>query len=161
MDHESQKAAELEQRVTRMLAGTAQYQAPRTLEAQVLAGIERCNRIPWWQRRVPEWPLLAQILFGLTGVATAAALLLIRTSTPRTLGTVIAHPAAAVLQRPAADLHTTLSILSIFHRLADTLAGTLPNVVWYGGMALCAAAYVALFLLIGFCHRLTQAPASR
>lgn len=161
MDHDSQKATELAERVTRVLAGTAEFRAPSTLEAQVLEGIERRGRVPWWQRRVPEWPLLAQLLFGLTGVATAAALLLIRPATPRTLGTVIGHPAAAVLQRPAAELHTTLSILSVFHRLADTLAGTLPDAVWYGGMALCAAAYVALFFLIAFCYRLTQAPASR
>ncbi|HEV2702728.1 MAG TPA: hypothetical protein VGV09_13935 [Steroidobacteraceae bacterium] len=160
MDHDSEKATELEQRVTRMLAGTAAFQAPRSLEAQVLEGIERRARVPWWQRRVPEWPLLAQLLFGLTGIATAAALLLIRPATPRVLGTVIGHP-AAVLQRPEAELHTTLSILAVFHRLADTLAGTLPDVVWYGGMVLCAAAYVALFILIAFCYRLTQAPASR
>jgi hypothetical protein len=93
-------------------------------------------------------------------VATAAALLLIRPATPRSLGTVIGHP-AAVLQRPAADLHATLDVLAVFHRLADTLAGTLPDGVWYGGLALCAAAYLALFFLIAFCYRLVQTPASR
>ncbi len=112
------------------------------------------------QRRVPEWPLLAQALFVLTGIAAAAALLLARPATPKTLGTVINQP-AAVLQRPAADLHATLDVLAVFHRLADTMAGTLTDRVWYGGLALCAAAYVALFLLIAFGYRLLQMPASR
>ena len=160
MDHPSEKAAALEQRVSQVLAGTAGFKAPQSLEARVLEGIERSAKVPWWRRRVPEWPLLAQLLFGATGVATALALLLLRPATPRGLGTVIIHP-AAVLQRPAAELHATLDLLAVFHRLADTLAGTLPDGVWYGGLALCAAAYVALFLLIGFCHQLAQTPASR
>jgi len=158
MDHQSDPAA-LEQRVTQVLAGTAEFKAPQGLEARVLEGIERLAKVPWWRRRVPEWPLLAQLLFGATGVATAAALLL-RPATPRSLGTVIGHP-AAVLQRPAAELHATLDVLAVFHRLADTLASTLPDAVWYGGLALCAAAYLALFFLIAFCYRLVQTPASR
>ncbi|HTC52922.1 MAG TPA: hypothetical protein VK700_13380 [Steroidobacteraceae bacterium] len=158
MDQQSEQA--LEQRVTQALAGTAQFKAPHTLEAQVLEGIERRARVPWWQRRVPEWPLLAQLLFGVTGIATAAALLLLRPATPRALGTAIGHP-AAVLQRPAADLHATLNLLAVLHRLLDTMAGTLPDGVWYGGLALCAAAYIALFCLIAFCYRLVQTPASR
>jgi hypothetical protein len=160
MDHKSDDATALEQRVSRMLAGTAEYQAPESLEALVLAGIEQRSRVAWWRRRVPEWPLLAQVIFVLTGIATAAAVLLVRPAKPTVLGSVIAHP-AAVLQRPAADLHATLSVLSVFHRLADTMASALPDSVWYGGMALCAAAYVALFLLIAFCYRLLQAPVSR
>ena len=150
---------QLEQRVSQVLSGTAGFKAPQTLEARVLEGIERRARVPWWQRRVPEWPLVAQLLFGLTGVGTAAALLLLRPATHRTLGTVIGHP--AVLQRPAADLHATLNVLAVFHRFLDTLAGALPDGVWYGGLALCAAAYFALFWLIAFCYRLAQTPASR
>jgi len=45
-------------------------------------------------------------------------------------------------------------------RLGDTIAGALTDGVWYGGMALCAAAYVALFVLIAFGYRLLM-PASR
>jgi hypothetical protein len=160
MDHDSERATALEQRVTRVLAGTAGFKAPQGLEARVLADLERRAKVSWWQRRVPEWPLLAQLLFGLTGVATAAALLLLRPATPRALDTVIVHP-AAVLQRPAADLHATLNVLAIFHRLLDTIAGALPDGVWYGGLALCAAAYLALFCLVAFCYRLVQTPASR
>jgi hypothetical protein len=159
MDPQSEQAAALEQRVTQVLAGTAVFNAPPSLEARVLEGIERRAKVPWWQRRVPEWPLLAQLLFGLTGKATAAALLLLRPATPRGLGTVIGHP--AVLQRPAADLHATLNVLAVFHRLLETMAGALPDGVWYGGLALCAAAYLALFFLIAYCYRLVQAPASR
>src|SRR5580692_9874759 len=139
MDHKSEEPTTLEQRVTRVLAGTADFKAPSNLEARVLEGIERRAKVPWWQRRVPEWPLLAQLFFGLTGVATAAALLLLRPATPRALDKVIVHP-AAVLQRPAADLHATLNVFAVFHRLLDTIAGTLPDGVWYGGLALCAAA---------------------
>ena len=151
--------AALEQRISRMVAGTAEFKAPQDLAAQVLSGIERRVRLPWWQRRVMEWPRLAQVCFALTGIATAAALLLGRPATPKTLGAMIPQP-GAVLRQPAADLHATLNVLAVFHRLTDTVAGSLPDGVWYGGMALCAAAYMALFFLIVFGYRLLQAPAA-
>jgi hypothetical protein len=151
--------AALEQRVTRMVAGTAEFKAPADLQERVLSSIERRARVPWWQRRVMEWPRLAQLGFAITGVATAAALLLGRPATPKTLHAMIPQ-AGAVLRQPAADLHTTLNVLSVFHRVTDTVAGSLPDGVWYGGMALCAAAYMALFFLIVFGYRLLQAPAA-
>ena len=153
MDHKSESESALEQRITRVLAGTAEFKAPESLQAQVLKGIERHAKVPWWQRRVPEWPPLAQLLFLLTGIAAAAALLLARPATPKTLSTVI--------HQPAALLHTTLSLFSVFHRFADTLLGTLTDGVWYGGLGLCAAAYVALFILIAFGYRLLHMPTSR
>jgi len=153
MDRKAETDAALEQHIARLLAGTAQFKAPQSLEARVLKGIERGAKVPWWQRRVPEWPLLAQLLFVLTGIAAAAALLLTRPATPEALGRVIS--------RPAANLHATLDILAVFHRLADTIAGALTDGVWYGGMALCAAAYVALFVLLAFGYRLLQPPPSR
>ena len=160
MDHKAETDAALEQRIARVLAGTAEFKAPETLEARVLRVIERHTQVPWWQRRVPEWPLLAQLLFLVTGIVAAAALLLARPATPKALGTVISQP-AVLLQQPAAELHTTLNLLSVFHRLADTMLGALTDGVWYGGLALCAAAYVALFFLIAFGYRLLQLPASR
>jgi hypothetical protein len=144
----------LEERTTRALDGTAQFKAPPSLEARVWSGIERAALAPWWRRRVLEWPVLAQIIFAATGVMAAAALVLGR---PAKLHAVIDHP-VAVLRQPAADLHATLNVLAIFHRLTDTVAGSLPDGVWYGGIALCAVAYVALFYLIVFGYRLLQAP---
>jgi hypothetical protein len=160
MDHKSEADAALEQRIARVLAGTAEFKAPQTLEARVLNVIERQAQVSWWQRRVPEWPLVAQLLFLVTGIAAAAALLLARPATPKALGTVIGQP-AALLKAPAAGLHTTLDMLSVLHRLADTMLGALTDGVWYGSLALCAAAYVALFFLIAFGYRLLHAPASR
>lgn len=149
----------LEQRISRMVAGTADFKAPQDLVDQVLGSIERRVNVPWWRRRVMEWPRLAQVGFALTGVATAAALLLGRPATPKALHVMIPQ-AGAVLRRPVADLHTTLNVLAVFHRLTDTVAGSLPDGVWYGGMALCGAAYLALFFLIVFGYRLLQAPAA-
>jgi|HubBroStandDraft_1064217.scaffolds.fasta_scaffold475240_2 hypothetical protein len=154
-DNEMQGA--LEQRITRVLSGTAQFKAPQSIEAQVWSGIERAAKAPWWRRRVLEWPVLAQIAFAATGVMAAAAMVLGRPAAPAKLHAVISHP-VAVLQQPAADLHATMNVLAIFHRLTDTVAGSLPDDVWYGGIALCAVAYVALFYLIVFGYRLLQAP---
>ncbi len=67
----------------------------------------------------------------MTGVVAAAALMLGRFATPSRFA--------------AAHLHTTLDVIAVFHRLTDTVAGSLPDGVWYGGIALCALAYVALF----------------
>src|ERR1700733_7021333 len=139
----------LEQRITRVLTGTAQFKAPQSIEAQVWSGIEQAAKAPWWRRRVLEWPVLAQIAFAATGVMAAAAMVLGRLATPAKLHAVISHP-VAVLQQPAADLHATLNVLAVFHRLTATVAGSLPDGVWYGGIALCAGAYVALFYLIVF-----------
>ena len=147
----------LAQRITRVLTDTAQFTAPHSIEAQVWSDIERSAKTPWWRRRVLEWPALAQIAFAATGVMAAAAMVLGRPATPAKLHAVIKHP-VAVLQQPAADLHATLNVLAVFHRLTDTVAGSLPDGVWYGGIALCAVAYVALFYLIVFGYRLLQAP---
>jgi hypothetical protein len=157
-DPKTDLQAALEQRISRMVAGTAEFKAPPDLVDQVLGSIERRVSVPWWRRRVMEWPRLAQLGFALTGIATAAALLLGRPATPRTLGAMIPQP-GAVLRQPAADLHATLNVLAVFHRLSDTVAGSLPDGVWYGGMALCAAAYLALFFLIVYGYRLLRAPA--
>jgi hypothetical protein len=146
----------LEERTARLLAGTAQFKAPDSIESRVLADIERRVRVPWWQRRVPEWPLLAQLIFALTGIATATALLLARPRTPAPLSAVINGP-SVVLQRPAADLHTTLNVFAALHRVADTVVGAMPG-VWYGGLALGAAAYLALFFLVAFGYRLLMTP---
>jgi hypothetical protein len=147
----------LAERITRALNGTAQFKAPPGIEAQVWSGIERAAQAPWWRRRVLEWPVLAQIAFAATGVMAAAALVLGRPAAPAKLHAVIDHP-VAVLRQPAADLHATLNVLAIFHRLTDTVAASVPDGVWYGGIALCAVAYVALFYLIVFGYRLLQAP---
>jgi hypothetical protein len=147
----------LEQRITRVLNGTAQFKAPQSLEAQVWNDLERAAKAPWWRRRVLEWPVLAQIAFAATGVMVAAAMVLGRPAAPAKLNAVISHP-VAVLQRPAAELHATMNVLAIFHRLTDTVAGSLPDDVWYGGIALCAVAYVALFYLIVLGYRLLQPP---
>jgi hypothetical protein len=149
----------LEQRISRMVAGTAEFKAPHDLVAQVLGSIERRGNVPWWRRRVMEWPRLAQLGFALTGIATATALLLGHPAMPKSLHAMILQP-GAVLRRPAADLHATLNVLAVFHRLTDTVAGSLPDGVWYGGMALCAAAYMALFFLVVLGYRLLQAPAA-
>jgi hypothetical protein len=140
------RQAALEQRIGRALAGTAKFKAPESLEVRVLDDIGRRAPVSWWRRRVLEWPLPAQLAFALTGVATAAALLLGRPATPKAL--------SAVINQPAAELHATLDVLAVMHRVADTMAGALPDEVWYGGLALCAATYVALFLLIAFGYRL-------
>jgi hypothetical protein len=157
MAHEprDEAGAALEQRTHRILAGTAQFKAPQGIESRLWEDIERSTRVRWWQRRVPEWPLLAQLLFAVTGIAAAALMVLVRPA-PQ-LNAVIGHP-AAVLKQPAADLHATLNVLAVFHRLTDTVAGSLPDSVWYGGIALWAVAYVALFFLIVFGYRLLQAP---
>jgi hypothetical protein len=149
--------AVLEERIGRVLNGTAKFEAPQGIEAQVWNGLERAARTPWWRRRVLEWPLLAQIGFAITGVLVAGALVFGRPAAHAKFHAVITHP-VEVLQRPVADLHATLSVFSIFHRLTQTIAGSLPDGVWYGGIALCALAYVALFYLIVFGYRLLQAP---
>ncbi|HEY1899219.1 MAG TPA: hypothetical protein VGG49_05435 [Steroidobacteraceae bacterium] len=149
--------AALQQRVSRVLAGTAQFKAPQDIEITVLCGIERRAHVPWWRRRVLEWPRLAQLAFLVTGIAAALGVLLGRPATPAALGIVLREP-AAVLRQPAADLHATLSVLAVFHRVTDTVAGSLPDDVWYGGLALCAAAYLALFLLVALGYRLLQSP---
>ena len=144
--------AALTQGVSRMLAGTAAYTAPADLETRVLAAVEQRLQRPWWRRRVPEWPWAARVGYALVGLASAAALLFAPPATSPTL-----HAMAA---RHAADLHATLDVLAIFRRLTDTLAGSVPGALWYGGIILCAAAYAALFFLVVFGYRLLQAPAA-
>ena len=132
MDRKSERAAALEQRIARMLAGTAEFKAPQTLEARVLKLIERRVPVPWWQRRVPEWPYLAQLLFALTGIAAAAALLLARPATPKALGTVISQP----LTETEACWWSVLIACSVTTVLGAEVPEGSWLICWIGGLAM-------------------------
>ncbi len=152
MDHEPDVAqAALQRRVARALAGTAEFKAPQTLDALVLNGIERRMKVPWWRRRVPEWPLLAQVGFAMTGIAAArgAAGEARHAEGPercdQSAGRRPAHHPGCARRVPAICRHR---------------GGRSARRCVVRRLALCTAAYVALFCLIVLGYRLLRAPAA-
>ncbi len=53
MDRRPELDTALEQRSARVLAGTAEFKAPDGLEARVLHGIERREKVAWWAAARP------------------------------------------------------------------------------------------------------------
>ena len=68
------KDPKLERFIHRALRELPAPAAPRTLEARVLAEIERRAGLPWWRKNFAHWPLAARAVFllGALGAVYAA-----------------------------------------------------------------------------------------
>lgn len=137
MTHTNDPNDRLEQLTAAVLRELPARRAPRTLEARVFAEIERRAAKPWWQSSFTEWPALVRILFVLASIVTGV--LAVRGST-----WLFGESSSALsgigsnLTPAASSMKTTFHI---FHSVADSI----PSVWIYGGLALMAVMYIALF----------------
>ena len=70
MTHTNDPNDRLERLTAEVLRELPPRRAPRTLEARVLAELERRAAKPWWQSSFMEWPALVRILFVLASIVT-------------------------------------------------------------------------------------------
>ncbi|MDD3179445.1 MAG: hypothetical protein PHQ04_03750 [Opitutaceae bacterium] len=67
---------ELEKFIHRTLRSLPERHAPGTLEARVLAEIERRAAIPWWHKSYAWWPAPVRVAFLVISAVAAAVLVL-------------------------------------------------------------------------------------
>ena len=133
----------LEQLIDRTLRGQPLRRAPATLEARVLAEIERRAAQPWWRKSFSYWPVAARIAFLLGSLAV------IRT----------ALRAYEWVTTPIESASLTSSLppeVSWIHSLIAAIVSVVQHVppVWvYGGLSIIAIMYAALFGLSATAYR--------
>jgi hypothetical protein len=131
----------LEDFVQRAVDGIPDRRAPHTLEARVLAEIDRRAALPWWRQSYAHWPMAARWAF-LTASAGAAAILIAGVMMFfQNPGTVQA--AGEVAQRFAwlGDAKDTLETLMYDAR---GVLLSIPTLWVYGTLAAVASCYATL-----------------
>jgi predicted anti-sigma-YlaC factor YlaD len=130
----------LEGLVDRALHDLPVRRAPATLESRVLAELERRAALPWWRRSFAHWPLPARTgflviciaLIGFAFVGGATAMDGLRSLSDSGALSLSWAREAAVLMASAGNLIALLT-------------RAVPPSLLYGGLAVCAALYAALF----------------
>lgn len=143
---------ELENFIHQNLRSLPPRQAPRSLEARVMAAIEQHAMIPWYHKSWSYWPAAIRALFlavstGITGAVVTGFYLMLNGVETET-GTVAAEAAGR------------LSFFTSIYHVAEWIANlgaylfsSIPSLWLYGGLALVAALYATFFGLGAFAYR--------
>jgi len=129
---------QLERLIHRTLRELPPRRAPRSLEARVMAELERRAALPWWHQSYAHWPVAVRAAFFL-GTAALAALL---------VAGLFSLTRGAGATQLAADGFAWLSLTRDLARTASDTAGALwrsiPPLWLYGTLATLAACYATL-----------------
>jgi hypothetical protein len=138
----------LERLLTQALGSLPLRPAPRTLESRVMAALERRALRPWWHCSFAHWPVAPRIAFVLVCAALIAATFFGGVSAFLGYGSL--NVFAALLLSWVQPL---LAVMSSAGGLAALLVRVIPPLWLYGGLALGALLYVALFGLGAAAYR--------
>jgi len=120
--------------------------APPTLEPRVLAELERRAALLWWRRSFAEWPGMARAVFVVTCTALVALGFAGGGWAVAGFGSLDVGPSMP-WARKAVD------VTDAAHNLALSLASAVPPDWIYGGVAVGAVLYAALFGLAAAAYR--------
>ena len=131
----------LEKLIHRTLRSLPDRRAPASLEARVLAEIQRRAALPWWRKAYADWPALVRAGF-FAASAVAAALVV--------LGLIAVGQNAAVL-RLAGQVAGQFAWIASAQDIAGSLAASfgavfraIPPIWLYGTIAAIVALYATL-----------------
>ncbi|MDD2763055.1 MAG: hypothetical protein PHE83_03655 [Opitutaceae bacterium] len=145
---------QLEQMVHAALRSLPDRRAPASLEARLLAEIERRAAIPWWHKSYAGWPGWARIVF--LGLCGGLACLLVFAGIYVQTG----FDAAQTSGTLASALAFAHRVLAIGHGLSDfglLIGRTIPALWFYGVVAFIAGLYAMLFGLGATAYRILWA----
>ncbi len=137
MTHPIDPNERLEQLTTAALRELPLRRAPRTLEARVFAELERRAAQPWWQSSYTQWPMLMRLLFVLASIATGV--LAVKGSQW------LFGESSNALSDIESDLSPATSTVKTTFHVFQYLFDSIPTFWIYGGLALMAGMYIALF----------------
>jgi hypothetical protein len=141
----------LELEVSRALRQVPLRRAPPSLEARVLAEIDRKAALPWWRRSFARWPGPARVGFAMTCVALIAALLAL--TRPWAPGAALAGAGARAAGSWLPWARPALTLIDVARQLEAALVRVVPLDWLYGAMAAGALLYTALFGLGAVAYR--------
>ncbi len=144
-----------EKLMSQALRGLPSRRAPGTLEARVLAELQRRAALPWWRVGFAHWPAVPRAAFIAVCAALIAATILGGASAA--IGMRSLNEAAAL---PLSWMHPLLTLLSSAGGVAALLARVIPPLWLYGALAFGIVLYVALFGLGAAAYRMLYRPSS-
>lgn len=133
---------ESEQNLERFVSATLRdlpaRRAPRSLEARVLAELERRAALPWWHKSFAHWPVAMRGMFLVGSAAFAGAL----------VWALAGFDATQAVNTVSADFAWVAALRDVTASLVDSGAILLRGIspVWlYGSLAAIVSLYAMLF----------------
>ncbi len=149
--------ARLERLIHRTLRELPARPAPPTLEQRVRSAIARRAALPWWRQGFAHWPLAARAAFAVLSAGTVKLVLLL--AAWATSGFESATKSETLAQ-PVAWFESARTVADAIGNSFALLFHSIPTLWLYGGLAFCAAMYLALFGLGTAAYRTFQAQRS-
>ncbi|MCX6952078.1 MAG: hypothetical protein NTV51_07915 [Verrucomicrobia bacterium] len=150
MNPSPEQNEKLERAIHQTLRALPPRRAPRTLQARVLAELERRAALPWWRQSFAHWPLAAQAVFLL---ATAGLVKLTFLAAGWATGEVESTAVTSAFSTPYAWLQTALSVGRGLADFASLLFHSIPPLWLYSAAAFAVVMYATLFGLGAAAYR--------
>ena len=127
--------AKLQRLIDRTLRAQPARRAPASLEARVLAQIERRSHLPWWRGSFTGWPLPARVVFVVASMGFIPLALL------------AGRLGMESLAVPMQWLQSLVAAGSFTGSLMSSVIQAVPPTWIYGALGFIALMYGALFAL--------------
>lgn len=150
MPSNPENQARLERALHQALRELPPRRAPRSLEARVLAEVERRAALPWRKKGFVHWPLAARMSF--LAFSGAVALLALWAGA----WVMVGFDTAQVREAFAPQFAWLSALVTLADAVGSSLAmvaRSLPPLWLYGGLGVLAALYIALFGLGAAAYR--------
>lgn len=141
---------ELEEFIHSALRSLPDRKAPGTLEARVLAAVERQATIPWWHKGWAYWP--SPVRAGFLAVATAVSCSLLFAAYAMFAGLETGAVAAELSDRFSGVLQL-FAVLQWIFDLGHRVVAGIPPLWLYGGVAVVGVLYATVFGLGAVAYR--------
>ena len=145
---------DLEKFIHQTLRSLPARRAPHSLESRVRAAIEARAALPWWKQSFAAWPLAARVAFfiGSAGIAKLAIM--------AAVWALAGFDRAELTNAFSTQFAWAQSVTAVFAGVGSffgTVYRAIPPLWLYGGLAIIASLYAALFGLGATAYRLLYA----
>lgn len=141
---------ELERLIHQALRSMPDRRAPRSLESRVMAAIEARAARPWWKQSFAQWPIAARCVFLLLSGGLVKVVLM------ALVWAMAGFDGAQFASAFSSQFSWIERVAAVFTGIGDFFALVFRNIpsLWlYGGLAILAGIYTALFGLGAAAYR--------
>lgn len=145
---------DLEKFIHQTLRSLPARRAPLSLESRVHAALEARAALPWWKQSFAQWPMAARVAFFIAsaGIAKLAIMAVV--------WGMAGFDSAEFTNAFSTQVSWIQSVSAVFAGIGNffgTLYRSIPPLWLYGGLALVATLYTALFGLGAAAYRMLYA----
>lgn len=145
---------DLEKLIHQTLRSLPARRAPHSLESRVRAAIEARSAQPWWKQSFAQWPMAARVAFfiGSAGLAKLAIMAVVWA-----MGGFESTQFVNAFSTQFAWLQAITATFAGIGNFFATVYRSIPPLWLYGGLAVVATLYTALFGLGAAAYRMLYA----